>query len=273
MAAIRLPENGYVKIYDAQPWNWNEIRWETTTAPTQITYSANTTASFNQNIIWRQWYDAQTYSTTITNSTGDRWFVRDEDWISYGPIRFQANPVQERIWERWEVRERETQEQEAARLLREQERRDEIQRMREEQSRRRLAEQARIDGAQARALELLEMILSPEERLYRAEHGEIMVRGSAGGMYVIEERDSVHGNVRQVDEHGCLLGRICVAPQMYDREAGLALPLADGWVGQYLAIKHDELLFRQKGNWSSVRPCQQPGVPSLAAARAVRNAA
>lgn len=140
---------------------------------------------------------------------------------------------------------------------------DARQQRQEEASRRRLAEQVRMEGAQDRALQLLELILTPEEREWRDRHdGDIMVRGSDGGMYEISQT-SVHGNVRQVDEHGCVLGRVCVAPSMYDRDAGMHLPLADGWIGQYLAIKHSEAEFRERGNWSGVRGCAQPNVPIL----------
>ena len=88
------------------------------------------------------------------------------------------------------------------------------------------------------------------------------MRGSDGGLFVIELR-GVHGNIREVDEHGCVLGRVCVAPGMYDHEYGVALPTPDGWVGQYLAIKADEQSLRRTGNWSGRRACQHPDVPML----------
>lgn len=256
MAAAYIRANGPITYtYDVAPWNWTTVQ----ATPTTVTMSATT-----NNIVWRQWYDVQTMSTTITGGLqGHRYTytVSDEDlWHNY----------QQPIWDHWErvmVRERETEAEfraaQAEVERRHQEYRDQQQRTAEERNRRWLAEQERIAGAQQRALGLLEMILTPEERLYRAQHGEIMVRGSDGGMYVIEERGSVHGNVRQTDEHGCLLGRICIAPDMFDREERKALPLADGWVGQYLAIKYQEETFRATGNFSSVRPCQHADVPTL----------
>jgi hypothetical protein len=75
-----------------------------------------------------------------------------------------------------------------------------------------------------------------------------------------------------VDEHGCVLGRVCVAPGMYDGDADAYLPLADGWVGQYLALKFNEEALRATGNWSGLggrcrvaggapQPAQQPAQP------------
>jgi hypothetical protein len=117
--------------------------------------------------------------------------------------------------------------------------------------------------AQIRGLELLHMILTDEQQAQYDLNGMVPVRGSLGGMYEIETLyGGVHGNITKVDEHGCRLGRICVAPRM--RVDGRALPLADGWVGQLLAIKTDEDAFIQTGNWSSRQPCRHPDVPILA---------
>lgn len=137
---------------------------------------------------------------------------------------------------------------------------DQEQAAREARSALMLASKVRMEGAQDRAMELLMMILTPEERTWYDQHDEIAVRGDEGGLYVIEKR-SVHGNIRLVDEHGCLLGRVCVAPGMYDE--GEALPLADGWIGQYLAIKHQEGLMREAGNWSYRGTCHHSDVPVL----------
>lgn len=212
--------------------------------------------------IWQSWHATVTTATTTTGTNID-WFNSNYTWTTGARITY--NPVQQEVWKQWDqiyTRERETEAQAEARLFAEQERRDQHQRWVEEASARRLAEQARIAGSHERGLQVLDMILTAEERMYRLEHQELMVRGSDGGMFVIEER-GVHGNVRETDEHGCLLGRICVAPRMFDHEAGLALPLADGWVGQYLAIKHQEAVFRTTGNWSGVRDCQHPDVRLL----------
>jgi hypothetical protein len=42
-----------------------------------------------------------------------------------------------------------------------------------------------------------------------------------------------------------------------------ALPTADGWVGQVLALRHNEAELLVKTNWSNVQQCRQPDVPIL----------
>jgi hypothetical protein len=202
---------------------------------TQHWYSDNT-ASTGRDIIWNDWTTSTTSTTlTIQNDMWSKWqSLADFQWNTPAP---------------------ETAEQLQARLDRDQARR-------EENSRRQLAEQTRMEGAQERGMELLLMVLTNEERVWHDLHDEIMVRAESGRIYVIEKR-GVHGNIKQVDEHGCLLGRVCVAPGMYDYDARLYLPLADGWLGQYLAIKHDEEALRATGNWSSRGACKQPAVPIL----------
>lgn len=143
---------------------------------------------------------------------------------------------------------------------------DRLQAQREENSRRALAAQQVRAQAEDRAMELLHVLLTDEEMRHYLEHDEIQVRSQHGNLYVIEKR-GVHGNIRMVDEHGCRLGRICVAPKMWDEESR-TLPYADGWIGQYLMLKHDEDLIIGRGNWSQRGVCQHPDVPILEAARA-----
>ena len=144
---------------------------------------------------------------------------------------------------------------------------DAEQRRREDESARQLALQQRMVGAQDRALELFRALLTDDQIETMDQDGEIWVKGNDGGYYVIETRDGrVHGNVRSVDEHGCMLGRLCVQPGMYDHEEQAALPTADGHVGQLLAIRFNERQFRNTANWSGRRACQQPDVPILRAA-------
>jgi hypothetical protein len=248
--------------YATGEWHAYDITWRSTA----------------QDYIWDHWYDIQTatvnatryYGGNITTGTlttaeiqraNYRWSQNNIAWN-------EVYEVQQPTWERWErmyVRERMTEEEALAQAEHLRQLQDQAQQRREEASRRRLAEAERLEGAHQRGLALLEMLMTPEERVFWETRQELMVRGSDGGMYVIEQR-GVHGNVRQVDEHGCLLGRVCVAPNMYDREERLALPLSDGWVGQYLAIKHDEATFRERGNWSSLRECTRPEVPILRSA-------
>lgn len=214
-------------------WTYYPFPWVTSTA-------ASTTVSYRF-----PWVTNATTSGTLTGE-GVYYTERNAIWsrLTQDPWMKVRQPLQVSAEER-------------------QRRADLAQRAREELSRRRLAEQVRMKGAQDRGMALLEMILTPEERVWRDQHpGNIFVRGSDGGMYEIEQT-SVHGNIRQVDEHGCVLGRVCVAPQMFDYDAKKALPLADGWIGQYLAIKHNEAEFRARGNWSVRRECAQPNVPVL----------
>jgi hypothetical protein len=51
---------------------------------------------------------------------------------------------------------------------------------------------------------------------------------------------------------------------MYDAEG--ALPTPDGWVGQLMAIRHNELELIRKANFSHHGQCQHPDVPVLGAA-------
>ena len=214
--------------------------WTGTTATTM-------TLSRIQPLIWNQW---------VTSSTG---------WVTTGDTTYN---IQGATWERWldydGVVHREIATQEEILRMR-QERADRLQAQREADSRRFLAEQARLEGAQDRGMELLLSLLTNEERVWHDLHDELMVRGSEGGLYLIAKH-GVHGNITEVDEHGCRLANLCVAPGMMDRDAGLALPLADGWIGQYLAIKNQEAVLRQAANWSMQRVCQQPGIPILGAA-------
>lgn len=110
-------------------------------------------------------------------------------------------------------------------------------------------------------MDLLLALLTPEESAYHDTHDRFLVVAQSGTRYLLGKH-GVHGNIAEVDEHGCILGRVCVAPDMYDADAEVYLPLADGWVGQYLALKYDEQRLRNTGNWSHRRACQTPGAPA-----------
>lgn len=217
-------------------WTYTTGDWGTITTATTGTYTT-------QDIVWRGWTNSTTSSTlTMQDYVWNTWQTADNR-----PAGWFREPVAETPEER-------------------QAREDRAQAAREEASRRHLAEQKRMTGAQDRAMELLMMILTNEERVWHDLHDEIMVSAPSGRMYVIEKR-SVHGNIKEVDAHGCVLGRVCVQPGMFDADTRLSLPLADGWVGQYLAIKHDEEHLRATGNWSGRAACKQPGVPILGQAQ------
>lgn len=135
---------------------------------------------------------------------------------------------------------------------------DELQAAREQANRERLArEQQRMADrivAHSVALDLLDSLLTPDERVTRDTQHFIEVLGTDGRLYRLEtHRETVHGNIVRVDEHGCLLARACVAPGMYGEHG--ALPTADGWVGQYLGLKFDTVEFLSHANWSQHREC------------------
>jgi hypothetical protein len=246
----------------------NDDIWKDYWVPTSYTNTTITQQTYNiQTATWHSW-----------TGTGDHWYIRDEEiarvnaygdrtgQYTYNWTRFEhpdyINPEQDLTWARWHVRERETAEQEQARLDREQQRREEASRHRLELEARREAEALVRAEAHARGMELLEMIMSDEEKALMSIAGIIHVRGSEGGLYEIHTGDyGVHGNIHQVDEHGCKLANLCVAPRM--RVETGTLPLSDGYVGQYLAIKHNEAELRDHANFSFRRECTQPNVPIL----------
>lgn len=209
----------------------------------------STTMSLKADYVWDRWI-----TTNITTTNTITQFTNAATAYNYSTFR-------DIIWNEWQnepatpdyYRTPEEIQAEA----------DAAQARREEASRQALAREAVRAQAEDRAMELLMTLLTEEETRYYIEHNEIQVRSQHGNLYVIEKR-GVHGNIRQVDEHGCMLGRICVAPIMYDEERR-ALPLADGWIGQYLMLKHDEDRIIGRGNWSSRRVCQVPDVPILRA--------
>jgi hypothetical protein len=208
-------------------------------AGTALTYSANTT--------WLQWNNIST--------TGSHPYVWDQ-WVSTGTAT--SYTTQEIVWTQWH----ETEEEARARAEQAARARDEFQRRQEERNRERLARQQELAeqmaAARVLALELLEGLVPAEDRAL-GDLSLILVRGSDGHDYRIEtHRRSVHGNIVRIDEHGCVLGRACVAPAMYD-ENNEPLPHEDGWAGQYLGLKFDAEEFLSHANWSETyRGCQQP---------------
>lgn len=231
-------------------------------------YYETTSNTFKLNDVWYQWNDITTTTTLISNEYINKMWGK---WIynttTGSTLTYQVQAPIWRDWnQRWEVNERRTAEQEAEH----QAYLDRLQEQREAESRRRHAEMLRVEGANARAKELLEMVLTPEEREMYERTGEIHVRGQDGHLYVIDtSHGTVHGNIRRTDEHGCRLGTVCVQPSMRD-DNGKAIPLADGWVGQYLGLKLNTEEFLRPGNWSWRKPCQVPDVPILGQPEAER---
>lgn len=244
-------ENEYT--YQAYKPVWDGwIRYGTTTSasinttPIQYTIQDNT---------WREWTAIQRQwitGATITATGGYVW----PRWIEMGHAAENAAGAIRQMGQTAE------QMSEEMRLLR-QRQEDARQARREAENRERLAREKRQKGARERASELLDMVLSDAEKAYMDDHhGRILVRSQHGHLYEIDTRyGGVHGNITRVDEHGCILGRLCVAPRMYDGHQ--ALPLEDGYVGQYLALRFNEDDLLAKANWSGRRECQNPGVPIL----------
>lgn len=208
--------------------------WVITTTATDTAAASFATLATAAETVWQGWN-----TTTITTT------------ITMPPATFhQPQPVPQPLTPE-EVVQREA---------------DRRQRQREEESRQRLhreqvrAEAARFEAAEQRAEQLLEMVLTTVELTqWQAEH-QVTIRGGSGGRYLVTRR-GVHGNIYEIDEHGCRLRSGCVAPAMYDDQG--ALPSADGWVGQILAIRHNEELFRATANWSYARACgQRTAIPA-----------
>jgi len=218
---------------------WTNVGYTTTT--NAITYNPT-----HNHGMWQDWIQTTTTASTTA-------------YLTYDPVH---------TWEQWdEIPHVYYQHRVAAVTQPTQEQLDAAQRRREEDSARRLAAQTKLQGAQDRALELLHSLLTEDQLDSLIRDEEIQVRGSDGGLYVIETGNGrVHGNIRQVDEHGCMLGRLCVQPGMYDQEERASLPSADGHVGQLLAIRFNEAALRERANWSSRQACRQPDVPILRAA-------
>jgi hypothetical protein len=226
-----------------------------------------TTSTTTASSTWTQWVnsylinDAAITRTTISSTTAGTgsWTAASnatwKQWVDVGYMSGERVRYvwQDEIWGRWEADERT-----------EEERRrewDELQARREQQSRERLARQQEEMTnralAQERSMELLNAVVAEEDRIPGLDL-LLQLRGSDGDLYRLEmHRETVHGNIVRVDEHGCMLGRACVAPAMYTAGEG-ALPTPDGWVGQYLGLKFDTAEFLRHANWSSVRPCQHP---------------
>lgn len=240
--------------------HWGEI---------QIIEEENRMVNGVQETIWTGWVrnnttgEEVTLKFTATEEVWARWERDFEHRIVTEMDRELQNHIARGTRPTWELSPEQRERIERA----EQERRDREQAERERINRERLAREQLREQARERALELLMMVLTPEERLQHENTGQILVRGSDGHLYELQttSRNTVHGNIVRTDEHGCRLGTVCVAPKMHqehDEEGGVAaLPIEDGWVGQYLGLRHNAEEFLRRGNWSYVQHCRYPDVP------------
>ena len=96
---------------------------------------------------------------------------------------------------------------------------------------------ARMAGAEDRAETLFRSLLTAEQLITLDDENTscVIERGSGGGLYQIQIDGRLHGNIKAIDEHGCVLGTLCVAPDMYTGNG--RMPNMDGYVGQLLAIR------------------------------------
>jgi hypothetical protein len=217
--------------------------------------------------IWQSWMGGEYVVTTnATTTTGGVDYVWDT-WNTTTSSTTLAYNYQY-TWQRWEAARADV--EELQRIA--QARLDAEQRRREETNARRLAARARVEGAEERSMELFRSLLDVEQlaMLDNPDTNCVIVRGSSGGRYQLECDHGVHGNIVAIDEHGCMLGRLCVAPQMWSYGDAAAMPHGDGLVGQLLAIRFNEPALLAQANWSHRRPCQRPdGVPEHQAPFAV----
>jgi len=226
-----------------------------TTNTTTGTYTGRIVNNTNATVTFNDMY-------TNTWTTGYNGYDR----ITYDDFGWDQRLEDYRRWYTTPPRDTRTPEEiqeAAARLQREL---DERQYRREEQSRRRLEraqrEEENRQAAHNRGLEVLEWILTPEEREQWAKDSQVVVKGSEGNLYRVNT-SGVHGNLTEVDEHGCELAHICVAPQMYvgrndhEDDYGRVMPSSDGWVGQILMIKNSEREIQARGNYSRRNPCRR----------------
>jgi hypothetical protein len=216
-------------------------------------YAYSSTASTIP-LTWQQWVGNNTVGTATSYTYADNATTWGQ-WVTAGSISHTTLTWQDEMWVQWEVQDYVYRRQRNQLTPEEQ---DELQRQREQRSREELAaRQAREEqmaAARVRGRELLEELVDAGDWVPGLEL--IQLVGSDGQLYRVElHRDTVHGNVLRVDEHGCILGRACVAPEMHDGVR--TLPTEDGWVGQYLGLKFDAEVFLQRANWSSVQGCRE----------------
>lgn len=147
---------------------------------------------------------------------------------------------------------RESPEDAAARVERERQALAEIEarraQAREERRRHQEEERRRADEAHARAMELVLICMTPEERERYHATNRIIVTSNLGRMWEITQ-NGYEGNVNLVDPHHVdedgqpdypMVARFCVHPKMYDSRSNERCPTPDAWAGQILHLRHDE---------------------------------
>jgi Spy/CpxP family protein refolding chaperone len=213
-------------------------------------YATGTTVTWTPNTsdqIWQSWVGNITTGTTtgsIATTDGLEW-TQSQVWNQWNqlrpPVQRQDRAEQRRLRE--ELQAQELREAAARRKLR-------MAQLRQKHE--------RMEQATDRAMELLRSILTPNQRKELEETKAITVEAPSGRRYRVETHGgTVHGNIVEIDEHGCVLARACVAPEMYDYPSERAFPTPDGWVGQVLSLQQNEEAIRAAANWYGYRHCRR----------------
>jgi hypothetical protein len=106
----------------------------------------------------------------------------------------------------------------------------------------------RIQAANIRAEQLLLRLLSPEQRTSYEKSKYFEFTGSLGTRFRLHPGYS--GNVEVLDPDGEAIGGLCAHPNLYMSD-GFVLPQADSMIGQWLALRTDEVGFWKVANISS----------------------
>jgi hypothetical protein len=193
--------------------------------------TTNTTVTMGDQA-WAAWNVSVTSTTgslALNYPTGSAWVSDGSSWVT------------------WNTAYQETEDEQAARETREAELRAGWERRRQEQAAEAAVLRAEREAANARALELLLSVLTPEQRASYLDEGWFEVRGSRGGRWRIRNRGQ-SGNVDLMPEIGEERdATYCAHPPG-------SLPNADAHLAQMLALVTDEEKFVATANVHYRRP-------------------
>lgn len=184
----------------------------------QIQWSGTTTTGTASGDIWQLWVNNACSVATVTAGTAS--FIVWQNWAEYvdtvgQEARRQHRVISEEERARWRARERELEAQ-AAQLR--------VQR----------------DAANAKAEELLKLVLTPQQREELARHNRFHVR--VGPRRYRVDRGQ-HGNVKLLGERDEVVESYCIQPKG-------GLPDADAMAAQVLLLETDEATFLRVANVS-----------------------
>lgn len=191
--------------------------WTSGTTTSSLTYA---------NDPWNNWVGTNATTTTVANTVWVNWQT-----IPATQTHYYVPQVSEEERERREVEIAER-------------------RARAEEFRK-LAAKEKVE-AEARAAELLRLILTDEQWAAYEERREFYVIAGSGRRYLIKH--GLHGNVKVVEDD-VVVESLCIQPPTgeYDEEHRYReIPVADALVAQVLGIRHDEESFRRVANITRV---------------------